>query len=250
MKSAGYVSFPPATLLNPTPVVLISCADGEDPEKKNLVTAAWAGTVNSEPPVVSVSLRPERYSHGLIRGSGEFVVNLTDESMCRAVDFCGVRSGRDLDKAAETGLRYRTAEGLRIAPAVEGAPVSLSCKVRQIIPLGSHDLFLGDVVAVSVRKDLIDEKGSLRLEKARLLAYNHGLYQKLGDVLGFFGWSVARKEVYRKRMAKYAKYSYSVQKAERLNSHRKINEINRGRDHPSGQSSPALPDIEKRNGCD
>lgn len=203
MKSAEYMPFPPATLLNPTPVVLVSCADREDPERRDMVTAAWVGTVNSEPPVVSVSLRPERYSHGLIAASGEFVVNLVDEKMCRAVDFCGVRSGRDLDKAAETGLRYRKAEGLEIAPAVDGVPVSLSCRVRQRIPLGSHDLFLGDVIAVGVRKDLVDEQGTLRLERARLIAYSHGLYQKLGDVMGFFGWSVAREEVFRKRMARY-----------------------------------------------
>lgn len=201
MKTAEYAAFPPSTMLNPTPVVLISCADRIHPEHRNLVTAAWAGTVNSEPPMVSVSLRKERYSHGLIADSGEFVVNLADEKMCRAVDFCGVRSGRDLDKAETTGLRYRAAEGMSIAPAVEGAPVSLSCRVRQIIPLGSHDLFLGEVAGVSVRKDLLDERGGLHLERAHLIAYNHGLYQKLGEVMGFFGWSVAREEVLRKRMA-------------------------------------------------
>ena len=201
MKTAEYAAFPPSTMLNPTPVVLISCADRMHPERRNLVTAAWAGTVNSEPPMVSVSLRKERYSHGLIADSGEFVVNLADEKMCRAVDFCGVRSGRDLDKAEMTGLRYRTAEGMSIAPAVEGAPVSLSCRVRQIIPLGSHDLFLGEVAGVSVRKDLLDDRGGLHLERAHLIAYNHGLYQKLGEVMGFFGWSVAREEVLRKRMA-------------------------------------------------
>ena len=201
MKTAEYAAFPPSTMLNPTPVVLISCADRMHPERRNLVTAAWAGTVNSEPPMVSVSLRKERYSHGLIADSGEFVVNLADEKMCRAVDFCGVRSGRDLDKAEMTGLRYRTAEGMSIAPAVEGAPVSLSCRVRQIIPLGSHDLFLGEVAGVSVRKDILDERGGLHLERAHLIAYNHGLYQKLGEVMGFFGWSVAREEVLRKRMA-------------------------------------------------
>jgi flavin reductase (DIM6/NTAB) family NADH-FMN oxidoreductase RutF len=201
MKTAEYAAFPPSTMLNPTPVVLISCADRMHPERRNLVTAAWAGTVNSEPPMVSVSLRKERYSHGLIADSGEFVVNLADERMCRAVDFCGVRSGRDLDKAETTGLRYRAAEGMSIAPAVEGAPVSLSCRVRQIIPLGSHDLFLGEVAGVSVRKDLLDERGGLHLERAHLIAYNHGLYQKLGEVMGFFGWSVAREEVLRKRMA-------------------------------------------------
>ena len=203
MGNTGYVSLSPSTMLNPTPVVLVSCAEKGSPENRDMVTVAWAGTVNSEPPMVSVSLRKERYSHGLIESSGEFVVNLPDEAMCRAVDFCGVRSGRDTDKSRETGLRYIPAENMSVAPAVDGAPVSLSCRVKQVIPLGSHDMFLGEVVAVRVREDLIDEKGSLHLEKAKLIAYSHGLYQKLGDVMGFFGWSVARKEVLDKRMAQY-----------------------------------------------
>ena len=203
MGNAGYVSLSPSTMLNPTPVVLVSCAEKGNPENRDMVTVAWAGTVNSEPPMVSVSLRKERYSHGLIESSGEFVVNVPDEAMCRAVDFCGVRSGRDTDKSRETGLRYIPAENMSVAPAVDGAPVSLSCRVKQVIPLGSHDMFLGEVVAVRVREDLIDEKGGLHLEKAKLIAYSHGLYQKLGDVMGFFGWSVARKEVLDRRMAQY-----------------------------------------------
>ena len=203
MGNDGYVSLSPSTMLNPTPVVLVSCAENDNPENRDMVTVAWAGTVNSEPPIVSVSLRKERYSHGLIEASGEFVVNIPDESMCKAVDFCGVRSGRDTDKSRETGLRYIPAENMSVAPAVDGAPVSLSCRVKQVIPLGSHDMFLGEVVAVRVRKDLIDEKGGLHLEKAKLIAYSHGLYQKLGDVMGFFGWSVARAEVLEKRMARY-----------------------------------------------
>ena len=200
---SSYTSLPPSALLNPVPVVLVSCADPVNPERKNMITLAWAGTVNSEPPMVSVSVRKERYSHDLIASSGEFVVNLVDEKMCRAVDFCGVRSGRDVDKAAETGLEYRQAETMETAPAVAGAPVSLSCKVRQMLELGSHDLFIGEVTAVSVRDDLLDDSGSLHLEKAELVAYSHGLYQKLGDVMGFFGWSVARKEVFEKRMNSY-----------------------------------------------
>ena len=198
-----YRILPPSAMLNPTPVVLVSCADVKNPQRRNMITLAWAGTVNSEPPMVTIGVRKERFSHGLIEGSGEFVVNLTDESMCRAVDFCGVKSGRDVDKAAETGLRYMPAEGLDIAPAVQGAPVSLSCRVRQRMELGSHDLFLGEVVAVMVREDLLDEKGSIRLEKARLIAYSHGLYQKLGEVLGFFGWSVAKTDVFERRMKDY-----------------------------------------------
>ena len=195
-----YVSMNPSTMLNPTPVVLVSCAQKDNPEIRDLVTVAWAGTVNSDPPMVSVSLRKERYSHGLISGSGEFVVNLVDEALAKATDFCGVRSGRDLDKAKETGLTLVPAEGMEAAPRVDGAPVSLSCRVKQVLPLGSHDMFLAEVTAVAVRKDLIDESGALHPEKAGLVAYSHGLYHRLGDVMGFFGWSVARPEVLEKRM--------------------------------------------------
>ena len=198
-----YRILPPATLLNPTPVVLVSCAEKGNPEHRNMITLAWAGTVNSEPPMVSISVRKSRYSHELIRQSGEFVVNLTDEKMCRAVDYCGVKSGRDTDKAKETGLRYMPAEGLDTAPAVEGAPVSLCCRVKEVLELGSHDLFIGQVETVMVREDLIDEKGGIHLEKAGLVAYSHGLYQKIGDVMGFFGWSVAREEVFERRMKDY-----------------------------------------------
>ena len=129
------------------------------------------------------------------------MVNLVDEALAKATDFCGVRSGRDLDKAKELGLTLLPADGLETAPRVDGAPVSLHCKVKQVLELGSHDMFLGEVVSVSVRKDLLDGKDALHLEKANLVAYSHGLYHKLGDVMGFFGWSVARLEVYEKRMS-------------------------------------------------
>ena len=200
---AEYVSMNPSTMLNPTPVVLVSCGEKGNPANRDLVTLAWAGTVNSEPPMVSVSVRKERYSHGLISGSGEFVVNLVDEALAKATDFCGVRSGRDLDKASALGLTLVPAEGMETAPRVVGAPVSLSCRVRQVLELGSHDMFLGEITAVTVRKDLLDENGALHLEKAGLVAYSHGLYHKLGEVMGFFGWSVARPEVYEKRMKSF-----------------------------------------------
>ena len=198
---ADYVSINPSAMLNPTPVVLVSCGEKDHPEKKDMVTVAWAGTVNSDPPMVSISLRKERFSHGMISRSGEFVVNLVDEKLARATDFCGVRSGRDLDKAKELGLALLPAEGMETACRVDGAPVSLSCRVKQVLPLGSHDMFLAEVAAVAVRKDLLDEKGALHLEKAGLVAYSHGLYHRLGEVLGFFGWSVARPEVLEKRMS-------------------------------------------------
>lgn len=203
MNKPEYTLLPPSTLLSPTPVVLVSSADPKQPEKPDMVTVAWAGTVNSEPPMVSVSLRKDRWSHGLITASGEFVVNLVDEKMARALDFCGVRSGRDTDKAKETGLAYIPADRMENAPAVAGAPLSLCCKVRQTLELGSHDMFIGEVVSVMVRKDLLAADGKLHLEKAGLIAYSHGLYQKLGDVIGFFGWSVAREDVFERRMKDY-----------------------------------------------
>ena len=203
IEHSEYKILSPSTMLNPVPVVLVSCADPDNPENRNMITLAWAGTVNSEPPMVSISVRKERYSHSLIAASGEFVINLVDQKMCRAVDFCGVRSGRDVDKAAETGLEYMRAETMDIAPAVSCASVCLSCKVRQTLELGSHDMFIGEVTAVMVRGDLLDDAGTLHLEKAGLVAYNHGLYQKLGEVMGFFGWSVARKEILEKRMKSY-----------------------------------------------
>ena len=125
MNKPEYILLPPSTLLSPTPVVLVSSADPKQPEKPDMVTVAWAGTVNSEPPMVSVSLRKDRWSHGLITASGEFVVNLVDEKMARALDFCGVRSGRDTDKAKETGLSYIPADRMDTAPAVAGSPLSL-----------------------------------------------------------------------------------------------------------------------------
>ena len=203
MNGTEYTLLPPSTLLSPTPVVLVSCASPEAPDKPDMVTVAWAGTVNSEPPMISVSLRKDRWSHSLITASGEFVVNLPDENMARALDFCGVRSGRDTDKAKETGLSYIPADRMENAPAVAGAPLSLCCKARQTLELGSHDMFIGEVVSVMVRKDLLDAEGKLRLEKAGLIAYSHGLYQKLGDVFGFFGWSVAREDVFERRMKDY-----------------------------------------------
>jgi flavin reductase (DIM6/NTAB) family NADH-FMN oxidoreductase RutF len=139
----------------------------------------------------------------MITASGEFVVNLPDEKMAHALDFCGVRSGRDTDKANETGLSFMPADGMATAPAVQGCPLSLCCKVRKTLELGSHDMFIGEVMSVMVRKDLLDAEGKLHLEKAGLIAYSHGLYQRLGEVIGFFGWSVAREEVFRRRMCDY-----------------------------------------------
>ena len=189
-----------STILNPVPVVMVSSA-GKDPETRpTIMTVAWAGTVNSEPPMVSVSIRKSRYSHKLISETGEFVINLVSKSLCKPCDYCGVRSGADEDKFAKCGLTPVKAEGLEYAYAIKEAPVSISCKVKSVTELGSHDMFIGEIVAVTADSYLTDDKGRLCLDNAKLVAYNHGEYFLLGEKLGFFGYSVASPEVLKKRM--------------------------------------------------
>ena len=185
----------PGNLLAPVPPVLVSCGNMEKP---NLITIAWAGTINSDPVRVSISVRPERYSHGLITESGEFVINLPTQKILRAVDWCGVKSGRDVDKFKEMGLTAVLGSAVS-APVLAESPVNLECRVFQTIPLGSHDLFLADVVAVDVDEDLLDEAGRLRLDKAGLAAYVHGTYYALGKQLGTFGYSVRKKPARRRK---------------------------------------------------
>jgi len=196
-----FISIDPCPLLSPVPVVLVSCAGLEG--SPNLITLAWAGTVCSDPPMVSISIRKSRYSYGLIESTREFVVNLVDQSIVKAADFCGVKSGRDMDKFAACDLHPIPAPPLEYAPALQEAPVYMCCRVEQILSLGSHDLFLARIVSVGVRAAYKDEKGSLRLDQAGLVAYNHGVYQALGEVLGFFGYSVAGEKVLKNRMAIY-----------------------------------------------
>ena len=195
----------PCTLLSPVPAVMVSCRGTAEGDKPNIITIAWAGTVNSDPPMVSVSVRKERFSHDLIAHSGEFVVNLVDEARCRALDYCGVRSGRDTDKFADMGLTATPALHMQYAPAIAECPAYLACKVERVVELGSHDMFIGQVVGVQVRDDLFDPDGSLHLERAGLVGYCHGVYQKPEHVLGFFGYSVARPEVLERRMKPYRK---------------------------------------------
>ncbi len=179
-----------STLLNPEPPVLVSCGA---PEKPNLITVGWTGTICTQPPMLSISVRPERYSHHLIKGSGEFVVNLPTESLVRAIDWCGVKSGRDVDKFAAMHLTAVPAAKVGTV-LVEESPVNLECKVTQVIPLGSHDLFLAECVAVDVDERLLDESGKLCLNKAKLIVYSHGDYLALGRKLGSFGYSVRKKK--------------------------------------------------------
>ena len=198
-------TFDPCTLLSPLPAVMVSCCGTEAGARPNIITIAWAGTVNSDPPMVSVSVRRERFSHGLIAQSGEFVVNLVDGARCRALDYCGVRSGRDTDKFADTGLTAMPAVNMQHAPAIAECPAYLACRVEKTVELGSHDMFIGRVVGVQVRDDLFDGDGSLHLERAGLVGYSHGVYQKNERVLGFFGYSVARPDVLERRMKPYRK---------------------------------------------
>lgn len=183
----------PGTLLPPAPPALVTCGDME---KHNVLTAAWTGIVNSEPPMTYVSIRPERYSHGIITERREFVINIPCQSIVRATDLCGVKSGRDVDKFALTGLTAEPSQ-LVAAPGIAQCPVSLECRVREICRLGSHDMFLADIMAVDVDEQFLDEKGALHLEKAGLVAYAHGAYYALGRQLGTFGFSVRKKPVRR-----------------------------------------------------
>ena len=176
-------------MLYPLPAVMVSCA--REGERPNIITLAWAGTVCTNPPMVSVSIRPERYSYDIIRESGEFVMNLTTQRLVRAMDFCGVRSGRDTDKFASCGLTVAAASAVK-PPLIAESPVNLECRVRQILELGSHHMFLADVAAVDIDPSLLDEKGALRLDKAGLTTYSHGTYYSLGQALGSFGYSVRK----------------------------------------------------------
>ena len=190
MKSGTRQNWRASNMLYPVPAVLIGCRDKEG--KDNLMTAAWAGTVCSDPVMVSVSIRKERFSHDIIENTGEFTISLTTRSLARAADYCGVRSGRNTDKFREMKLTPLESEKIG-APGVAQSPVVLECRVKEILRLGSHDMFVAEVVNVSVDEQYLDDKGKLELEKADLIAYSHGEYFALGDKIGKFGYSVRRK---------------------------------------------------------
>lgn len=179
----------PGNMLYPLPVVMVTCQENG---KNNIVTVAWAGTVCTNPPMLSISVRPERYSYGMIERTGEFVVNLTTKALVNACDYCGVKSGRDTDKFRDTGLTAVPAAHVK-APLIGESPVNLECKVREIIKLGSHDMFLADVVGVQVSREYMNAQGKFELAQAEPVVYSHGEYYGLGELLGTFGYSV-RKE--------------------------------------------------------
>ena len=179
-------------MLYPLPAVMVSCADASG--ASDIVTVAWTGTICTNPPMLYVSIRPERASYQLIRESGEFVVNLTTRRLQRACDWCGVRSGRDYDKWAECGLTPAPAAKLELAPVIAESPVNIECKVTEVKELGSHHMFLASVEAVQVDESLVDVRGRLDLARAGLTAYSHGEYFELGQRLGTFGYSVRKKK--------------------------------------------------------
>lgn len=184
------ITWKPGNLVAPVPAAMVSCGTMEKP---NIITIAWTGNICSGRfPKAYISVRPERYSYGLIRESREFVINLTTAALVRAADFCGVKSGRDVDKFAHLGLTPLPAREVS-CPIIGESPVSLECRVTDIIPLGIHDMFLADVVAVQVEDQYLDDTGKLRLDKCHLAAYAHGEYFALGKKVGSFGFSVKKK---------------------------------------------------------
>ena len=180
----------PGNMLYPLPVVMVSAADRKG--KNNIITIAWAGTVCSDPPMVSISVRPERYSHAILRETGEFVINLTTRELAYATDYCGVTSGRDVDKFVKLGLSPLPASKVQ-APMIGESPVNLECRVSQVIPLGSHDMFLAEVVAVHADKRFMDDHNKFHLEQAEPIVYSHGAYLLCGREIGTFGYSVRKK---------------------------------------------------------
>ena len=177
-------------MVYPIPAVLVTVADGEGAE--NVLTVAWTGTVNSDPAMAYVSIRPSRYSHELISKNGEFVINLTTKELAFATDYCGVKSGRDVDKFKEMHLTAMPASIVK-APLIGESPVNLECQVTQVLPLGSHDMFMAKVVAVHADEKYMDEKHKFHLDWADPITYSHGTYYTCGDKLGTFGYSVRKK---------------------------------------------------------
>ena len=183
-------------MLYPLPAVMVSCQKPE--EKPNIITVAWTGTICSAPAMVSISVRPERYSYHIIKETGEFVINLTTEKLAYATDYCGVRSGKDVDKFKEMRLTPQPSRYIK-APGIAESPVNIECKVTEVKELGSHDLFLAQVVGVTIDNQYMDAKGKFNLNSSGLVSYSHGEYFELGKKLGSFGYSVKKPVKKKKR---------------------------------------------------
>ena len=181
----------PGNMLYPLPAVMVTVGDGTGQD--NIITIAWTGTINSDPPMVSISVRKSRYSHELLSKNGEFIINLVTKDLCYAMDFCGVKSGRDIDKFEQMKLTKGTASTV-LVPTIAESPVNIECKVTQVLELGSHDMFLGEVTAVQADEAYMDEDGRFDLNKSGLVAYSHGQYFTLGEYVGKFGYSVQKKK--------------------------------------------------------
>ncbi len=189
------------TLLAPVPPVMVSCGTMENP---NIITIAWTGLINTIPPKTYISVRPSRHSYELIKESGEFAINLTPTSLVKEADWCGIHTGRKVDKFARCNLTPAEANEIS-APLIHECPISLECKVFDIIPMGTHDMFLADIVAVDVAPGLLDKSGRLCIERAHLAAFAHGEYFELGKSLGKFGFSVAKKKKHKNKQVKEEK---------------------------------------------
>ena len=192
-------SWKPGNMLYPLPAVMVSCQ--REGEKPNIITLAWVGTVCSDPAMVSVSIRPERYSYDIIRETGEFVINLTTEDLLYATDYCGVKSGRDIDKFQEMNLTPLPSEKIA-APGIAQSPVCIECKVKNILELGTHTMFVAEVVAITVDEAYLEENGRFALNDSGLIAYSHGTYFSLGEALGTFGYSVKKAKIRKKKTAR------------------------------------------------
>lgn len=182
----------PGNMVYPLPAAMVSVGDSTG--KTNIITIAWTGTICSDPAMLYISVRPERYSHRMIKETGEFVLNLTTEALAKATDYCGVRSGKDVDKWKETGLTQGKANELAFAPIINECPVNIECKVTEVKELGSHDMFIAKVVSVQVSDEYMNEKGKFCLSDTGLMAYSHGEYIRLGEKIGTFGYSVKKKK--------------------------------------------------------
>ena len=196
------VEWKPGNMVYPLPAVMVSCADKEG--NSNISTSAWTGTVCTNPPMAYISVRPERHSYQMIRETGEFVINLTTKDLAFATDFCGVRSGRDVDKFSEMKLT-KEAGSVVSAPMIGESPVNIECKVTEVKELGSHHMFLADVVAVHVDDKYMNENQKFELGKAEPIAYSHGEYYSLGELLGTFGYSVKKKKTHENTKNKKSK---------------------------------------------
>lgn len=187
----GKQSWKAGNMLNPVPAVMVSVAD--EAGRPNIITVAWAGTVCTNPPMVSISVRPSRYSYDIIASTGEFVINLTNEKLANACDYCGVVSGRDVDKFKKTGLTPLAVEHVR-APGIAESPVNIACRVKEQMDLGSHTMFVAEVLGVTVDDAYLDETGRFDINGTGLIMYSHGEYFALGKKLGTFGYSVRKKK--------------------------------------------------------